>query len=115
MYLTRSIDKYLGEFFLRGISYYLERDDSDAAQNQSNIGHHDLSQPFPIDLSVVSVEFVSRVLHRHAGSPLGRRCVLVWRPLWPVQSLGGVRRNLLTALINYANAGFLEFMPAARS
>jgi hypothetical protein len=54
------------------------------------------------------------VLHRHDGSPPGRCCVLVWRHSWPVQSLGGLRRNL-PASINYANAGFLEFMPRLRS
>jgi hypothetical protein len=51
------------------MSRCLNCDDSDAAQNQSNIDHHRFTQPILEDLLVVGVEFVEWVLHRHYDSP----------------------------------------------
>jgi hypothetical protein len=53
------------------MSHCLNCNDNDAAQNQSNIGHHRLTQPIVEYLLVVGFEFVGWVLHRHYDSPYG--------------------------------------------
>jgi hypothetical protein len=53
------------------MSHCLNCDDSDEAQNQSNIGHPRFTQPILEDLVVVGVEFVKRVLRRSLRFSVG--------------------------------------------